>query len=102
MSPGPPTNALPMRVDSGVGSRSPVEAKSAMDVEPLDTLVEDSIATSQNEKELHVDVEPTREHTRVDFGINIETPTKEPLKKLKPVLKVKPMTKMTRAEWHKG
>jgi hypothetical protein len=53
---------------------------------------EEPTATSQNEKELHVDVKPAtkEQHTRVDSGIDIETPSKEPLVKLEPVVEVKP------------
>jgi hypothetical protein len=44
------------------------------------------------EKDVHVDAKPaTREqHTRVDSGIDVEAPTKEPLGKLEPVVEVRP------------
>jgi hypothetical protein len=53
---------------------------------------EEPTTASHVGKDLHVDAKPaTREqHTRVDSGIDVEAPAKEPLGKLEPVVEVRP------------
>jgi hypothetical protein len=46
------------------------------------------------EKELQVEAKPAmrEQHTKVDSGIDVETPTKKPLGKFEPVVEIKPAT----------
>jgi len=71
-----------------LSAEEPVNGESVAE----NSVAEEPVATTRIEKELHVDIKPaTKEHTRVDSGIDIET-TKEPLGKLETVVEAKPAT----------